>query len=388
METWDLLYIAFVDLAETAGSGSSVRPKKMLRAFEEFDLKIKVLDGWNNQRGQRRMRVREIMDWLSNNRPRLCYIEPPAGPIFNRIDLRLIERLHKEQVPIGLFYRDCYWMFPETYRDSVTIGSQTLREKCKLWLIEQMHRRDLRVFKENVDCFFLPSATMAQEMKLQENWVALPPGCDVSDNANEAGANQAARKQPEEPLRILFVGSISEDMGTGFLLDAVRQAVEKGAVIELLLVCPKAQWEKSIYKETYSAASWLHCYHVQMGTGLEEVYSRADVCVIPRKKTRYNDFAMPIKLFEYLSMEKPVLVTGCREVADFVTRFDAGWVVPFEIQAFVGQLRALAENTKLIEEKRDKVRLAARQNSWEERAKRVIEELSESTSAEGDSPIL
>ena len=54
MKTVDLLYISFVDLDGPADTGSSVRPKQMLKAFREAGCEVHVLDGWNNHRKERR----------------------------------------------------------------------------------------------------------------------------------------------------------------------------------------------------------------------------------------------------------------------------------------------------------------------------------------------
>ena len=91
---YDLLYIAFIDMDKPAEAGSSLRPKKMLEAFEQMQLKIKVLQGANNKRAQRRRNVKEILKWLDSNKPRMCYVEPPSGPFFCSIDLKLLKKLN------------------------------------------------------------------------------------------------------------------------------------------------------------------------------------------------------------------------------------------------------------------------------------------------------
>lgn len=107
-----VLYITFTDFGELS-SGSSVRPFRMYNAFVNLGLDVKLLEGQQNRRKERRLKVKKIIDWLDDNNPDICYVEPPSGPFFNQIDLKLLKKVHNMGIPIGLFYRDFYWKFPE-----------------------------------------------------------------------------------------------------------------------------------------------------------------------------------------------------------------------------------------------------------------------------------
>ncbi|NMA66292.1 MAG: hypothetical protein GX957_08660, partial [Clostridiaceae bacterium] len=109
-----ILYIVFVDY-NTYASGSSVRPHMILDAFLQLGAEVKLLEGQQNKRQERRCKVRKIFTWLKDNRPDICYVEPPTGPFFNTIDLQLLHHIHKMGIPIGLYYRDAHWKFPKIF---------------------------------------------------------------------------------------------------------------------------------------------------------------------------------------------------------------------------------------------------------------------------------
>ena len=112
----NILYITYVDL-KNVSSGSGIRPARMYQAFLDERHTVKLLSG-ECGRGDgvaRKKAVLEIMDWLKDNRPDLCYIESPTYPIMFQCDYDLIRKLHKMQVPIGYFYRDFYRQFPDLY---------------------------------------------------------------------------------------------------------------------------------------------------------------------------------------------------------------------------------------------------------------------------------
>ena len=111
-----ILYITYVDI-NSGTSGSSVRPQKMYRAFLDEGHEVKLLSGAQQRWGRkaRTEAVQEIRRWLRENRPDICYIESPSMPITFRCDIALIRKISRMGIPIGYFYRDFYWMFPELY---------------------------------------------------------------------------------------------------------------------------------------------------------------------------------------------------------------------------------------------------------------------------------
>ena len=151
MKAPTLLYITFIDMDADASSGSSVRPKKMLRAFQELGANIKLISGGAGVRGigQRRKAVREAETWLRSHRPDCCYIEPPSGPMFYPGDVRLIRKLHKMGVPVGLFYRDAYWRFPQYYMDTSTLVSQ-----LKFRVLRPLQKSQWKTFTKNCDILY------------------------------------------------------------------------------------------------------------------------------------------------------------------------------------------------------------------------------------------
>lgn len=111
-----ILYITYVDI--NSGHLRIVgTPQKMYRAFLDAGHEVKLLSGAQQRWGRkaRTEAVQEIRRWLRENRPDICYIESPSMPITFRCDIALIRKISRMGIPIGYFYRDFYWMFPELY---------------------------------------------------------------------------------------------------------------------------------------------------------------------------------------------------------------------------------------------------------------------------------
>lgn len=377
MEKWknkkscfELLYITFVDLDGKTSTGSSVRPQKMLEAFEEIGIKMKVLSGLKTNRSKRRKNIEEIMQWLELEQPRFCYVEPPSGPFYDWKDLMLLKKLHRQKVPVGLFYRDAYWMFPEYGADGKEVQ---LLQRIKQTIIRQMQLRDLRVFRSSCDHIFFPSESMAAYFDFSSQ-SALPPGCVLRQNVNWESTN-AVKK---DVLTYIFVGGAAKNYGTFLTMEAFEKANENGIIAKLIYVCPEEQWNRikgKAYKKEY--AEWLSILHVSGDEGLTPLYEKADIALLTAPNTEYRDFAVPIKIYEYISFGKPVLVTNCHETEKVVLENQVGWSAPDNAQSVCEKIIFLYENQEEIYEKKRYCKEACVRNLWKNRAEAVIRVLSE-----------
>ena len=61
-----LLYMTYISMKNTPGSGSSVRPQKMKMALEELGLEVKTFDGADNHLQIRKKTVGEVKELLKS----------------------------------------------------------------------------------------------------------------------------------------------------------------------------------------------------------------------------------------------------------------------------------------------------------------------------------
>lgn len=358
-----ILYITFIDFDSPSESGSSVRPKCMLEAFQTLGCEVTLLSGITNSRAKRKSGVSRIRSWLKTNRPDICYIEPPTGPLFFMCDRNLIRKLHHMGVPIGFFYRDIYWKFQSDDLEKTNVG---WIYRMKALLIRAMQKRDYRMLKRCVDQFYFPSETVNRYMKF-ENFKVLPPGC----------RELTIKKEEHTMPTAIYVGGATERYGMGLLLSSwKRLGMEEPA--RLIIVCPKAQWEAWVnkYPEYQNKVSGIEVFHLCDGEELEKLYAISDFALIPILKTNYNDMALPIKLYEYTARNLPVVATNCDEMAKVIKENHLGIVKHDDVGDFadgIAQMITEIKNHKDYSAQMEKARV---ENSWKERAKQVISDLS------------
>jgi glycosyltransferase involved in cell wall biosynthesis len=175
------------------------------------------------------------------------------------------------------------------------------------------------------------------------------------------------------PLRVLFVGFLSQRKGIGYLLRAMEQL--KGAA-ELTLVGHFSHPSAEL-KEELARHRWIRTLpHEEV---LAEM-RRAAVLVLP---TLYEGRALVV--LEALSQGLPVITTTNAGTEDVVVDGVSGFIVPIASSAaIVAALSRLAEEPGLVEALSEGARRMAAGCSWQHYRERLLEAVRE-TMASADS---
>ena len=116
---------------------------------------------------------------------------------------------------------------------------------------------------------------------------------------------------------------VSERYGTEILLEAFNIVnSEYNKNVKLNLVCRDEIEIISKYKNK----NWLNLHLGLSGEELLPIYNKSDIAIIPFKKERYMDYAIPIKLLEYIENEIPIVSTNCNELEKFINKYKIGKV--------------------------------------------------------------
>lgn len=359
-----VLYITFIDFTSSPTSGSSVRPMRMLDAFKERGYEVKLLSGAGNNRQVRNENVKEIKDWLKSNRPNFCYIEPPSGPLFFNADRSLIRTLHQMRIPIGFFYRDLYWKFPsKEFNSRSEFGIKWFKNK----LIHWMQFRDFRLIQRNIDQIYFPSNACNQFMKLDE-YSVLPPGCKICDLPQKEKFDATA----------IYVGGATVRYGLGLVLESCFKVADKMS-INLHVVCPEQQWKEWIieYPQYQILPEWISLHHIGDGPRMEELYIQSDFALVPILKTGYNNLALPIKLFEYISRLLPVVVTRCDAMEDFLRPYEIGYLSDDNVYDYSQAIGQMILNQKKYNDFKSNLVQARKENLWVMRVDQIEKDLGE-----------
>ena len=257
------------------------------------------------------------------------------------------------RVPVLTYVRDAYQLFadygvPRTLRGR--IGAAAFRPMI----------RALRAVSSRMA---FPSVGLAEAvLGPGTDAILLPPGAPPPVEVPRA----------PDASRLLFVGGARlPAQGADRLIAAVGLARESGTPVELTIVCQPGQDPPAPHPD------WLRVERAE-GAGIAALLGDVLATVIPRPRGAYNDLALPIKLFDYLAYGRPLLVTDCTEQARVVNQSGAGIVMGDDPDAMASAVRRVhAAPADELDAWSAAAHDAARAQSWEHRARRIVELLTE-----------
>ncbi len=392
---------------------SALRPKRMLQAFHRLGYEVIEITGSGHERKTRIAQLRKQL--AAGLEVDFCYSESATIPNSftekNHFPLRLfLERnffrlLHEHHIPIGVFYRDIYWVYP-LYKQAVPAIAYPF--------MQALYRWDVRVYNRYVDALFVPSQGYAEntpglKVSITPN---LPPGAELrlektqwhslqesrksvlispltglldTDNFYDSRDSQQTNTQTQtirctnivkkqknenKTLNLFYVGSVGGEI---YDMTPLRQVLQRFPQIHLTICTPENDlWrQQSPLWQSLENVTVLH-----LGSDeLADVYAQTDICLLFIKPGDYRTFAVPFKFYEYLGYGKPVIVSKDTYMATETERLKVGWTVDFSEKDLADLFTHLLENPQEITERMLQVVEVARHNTWEDRAQLVASTL-------------
>jgi hypothetical protein len=344
-----------------AAAASGIRPLRMIEALRAIGFEVDVVAGYSEERSRAiagidtKLRAGERYAFAyaeSSTEPTLL-TDRHHLPLRPWLDFGLLSRLKRYGTPIGLFYRDIYWRFPG-YGLALPAWKRTGAKLC--------YRYDLWQYRRLVKRLYLPSMAMAPHVPWidKDRFSALPPGC----------VDRVPPRRPGARLRLLYVGGLGEH----YRMHALMRALHVLPDIDLVICTRAAEWAAKRHEYPLPVAGNVRVEH-RAGEQLAELFEHADIGVICVEPQPYWDFAAPLKLYEYLGAERPVLASEGTLAGRFTASEGIGWSVPYDTSQIVALLRRLAADRSLLDDKICAARRAKPQHTWEARARQVAADL-------------
>jgi len=350
-------------LNKHAKSASGIRPLRMLAAFEALGCQIDLVTGYTAERKKCIAKIKENIkqgkkyDFVYSESSTMPTVltEPHHLPLHPLVDWFFFRFCKQNNMPIGLFYRDIYWLF-DSYGDGLN--------PVKTLIAKFAYRCDLWVYQRTLTKLYLPSLEMGCYVpRVDPNiFEALPPG----HNSPELYSSSFSEKRP---LRLFYVGGLSNH----YQLHKLFEAVSDLPKIELTICTREAEW-LAIKHEYPKPTSNIKIVH-KSGSNMEAHLRACDVAVLFVKPQEYWEFASPVKLYEYLGFHKPILASEGTLAGQFVHEKGVGWTVQYDVQEVKALLAKLLSNPEMRVPVLQNLERIGPNHSWQARAKQVIEDL-------------
>lgn len=349
-------------LDPNAKSASGIRPLRMLQAFKDLGYEVDLVTGYARERKAAIKSIKEKIKqgvkydfvYAESSTMPTTMTEPHHLPLHPFLDFSFFDFCKKQNIPIGLFYRDIYWLFDEYGKGLNPI--KTMAAKLA-------YRFDLWVYGQTLTKLYLPSEEMGIYVPYVNNskFAALPPGHSLSFTANHSNKNTN--------LELFYVGGLSNHYQLHLLFEVLQELPE----VNFTLCTREAEWE-AMKQEYPVPSSNIQIIH-KVGAEMEEYLRACDVAVLFVQPQEYREFASPVKLYEYVGFQKPILATEGTLSGDFVRENNIGWSLPYTKEAVKQQLKQLSQNRELLGPIHKNLSEIASTHSWLERAKKVAKDL-------------
>jgi glycosyltransferase involved in cell wall biosynthesis len=268
------------------------------------------------------------------------------------VDLAFLAIARARGVPVLTYVRDAQQLFAEYYR--VSSPKRRLSRALFLPATRALIRVSSRVAfpSRGLARAVLRSATAADQA------ILLPPGARIADAPT---VDPSAR-------RLLFVGALRYPAhGGDILLEAIRRVRERGHDVRLVAVTRPGEEAGGAPPE------WLELERAEGGE-IDRLLPGILASITPRRRTPYNDLAVPIKVLEYLGYARPLIVTDTTETAAIVRAAGCGVVVPDSADGLADGITAVVTaDPDQVRQWGAAARQAAADNSWDARARRILE---------------
>jgi len=209
--------------------------------------------------------------------------------------------------------------------------------------MQNLHKIDMAFFKKYINILFLPSLQMNEYVNFpKDRVIPLPSGGDIKEDNYENNTSNI--------LEAIYVGSLHDTAGTELILESFNKINTEFTRVNLTFVCREKEFiEKKNKFNLYKEKNWLKIKHLKINE-LDSDYLKSDFAVIPYLQNIYNNFAMPVKLFEYFSYGLPILSTKCIEIARFIEKSEIGITANDNVNEFVMGIEKMikAINMKLF----------------------------------------
>ncbi len=344
-------------------SGSQIRPIKMLRAFKEMGFEVDVVMGRVKERKQQISEIKKNIKqgvkysflYSESSTMPTALTEPHHLPIAPFLDFKFFKYCKKNNIKVGLFYRDIYWIFEE-YKKGVSF--------LKGLVALAFYKFDLYNYNKTLDILYLPSKLMADYIPIEINCEIreLPPAISSSITPKEEKENSK--------IDFIYIGGISPIYDIKLFVKVVNDI----GLNSINLCTREKEWkEYSCSYQLYS--NCINVYH-KSGDELKEIYDNSTIGIYFVKPQKIWNFAVGVKLFEYLGYRKPIIAVEGTAVGNFVSKNNVGWVIPYDEKELKKLILFINENPQEVLLKKRNIDNIIGHNTWESRIEQIDNELS------------
>ena len=343
-------------------SASNLRPFNMIEAFKRIGYSVDVVMGDCKTRKQQIAQIKKNIndgykyDFLyseSSTMPTML-TDKSHLPLYPMLDFNFFKYCKKNNIKIGLFYRDIHWKF-DLYKRTTSFFKRNIA------II--FYKIDLFFYKKYVDLLFIPSNRVGKFLSNISIKKEVLPSGSIYDEKLIRKIDYTREKE----LRIFYVGGLSDDI---YSFEKLFKVVSKKKNVHLVVCCREKEWEINKNKYEKYCGDNIKIVH-ETGAALEKYYNESNLVSLFFKQQEYMSIAMPYKLFEYISHGIPIIATKNTAAGDFVSLNKIGWAINYNEKELSDLFDYILLNGNDVNNMCKNIKNISKSNTWECRARKV-----------------
>jgi glycosyltransferase involved in cell wall biosynthesis len=185
---------------------------------------------------------------------------------------------------------------------------------------------------------------------------------------------QTPARAPDRTFTLMYHGLLVERHGLDLAIDAISRLNGDAPGLKLEIYGDRNDYVDRIVRQVQElkimASVHFHGYKTQ--TEIAQAIVSIDLGVIPNRLNDFTNINFPTRIFEYLAMNKPVMVPRTKGVTDYfgedeILFFDAG-----DIDDLAEKIAWAYSHPSELQSMMERGREVYRRNSWAEQEKRLI----------------
>jgi glycosyltransferase involved in cell wall biosynthesis len=241
---------------------------------------------------------------------------PSAFKINKKLKVKVVADLHENYVDALKHYS-----FVNTFPGNILISIKKWYRKEREWLAKV--DSIITVIEEAVQRY-IDLGIKQEKIYIVENYLN-------EATFNAGGIQQNILNQYKSNFTLSYIGGFDGIRGIEYLINAVPYIVKEINNFKLILVGDgENKNDLKQLTENLNISDYVDFIGRVAYSEVPSYIAASDVCSIPHLKNSHTDNTIPHKLFQYMALKKPVLVTNCLPLKRIVESSNSGKAYQFD----------------------------------------------------------
>lgn len=303
-----MIAVIFLFDQENKLNGQNVRSTKILKSLDSSDIEYKVFFGYEGVENILYSDVKFEHIYMENGTLPCFYISKKLSFrfMFSNVYNLLAEKSNGKTV---LFYRDVHWLF---YRE------RGWRKFLKHIVLKNMFHLELMKIKKSKVNVCLPSLKMNKYIKIKSE-LALEffPGFDDFKNHRLSNADCE--------IKLVYSGNINCHQ---YDIRRLLAVIKDKKMFSIDIFCPASSFQK--FNKEYGEYKKEENINFYFDQTMKNTNKKWHFFMDFRESDEYLDFSMPLKIFEALSINLPIISNGRGVYVDYIQNNSCGLKVSLD----------------------------------------------------------